>query len=222
MSDFINEEIRQQIEDLFNNLQEPVRILFFEQEECSYCDDTRRLIQEVADLADEIDLQIYDLQEDADVAARYNVDKTPTVVLAARNGTEIRDYGIRYAGIPSGHEFGSLVNDIVRISSRDSGLHEKTRQFIGTLTEPLHLQVFVTPTCPHCPRAVLTAHQMAMESDLIQAEMVEATEFPELSQKYNISGVPNTIVNHGAGSVLGGVPEGMLVQELQKLVTVAA
>lgn len=221
MTNFINEEISEQIEDLFDDLQEPVRVLFFEQEDCSYCEDTRQLIQEVADLADEIDLQIYDLQEDTEIAARYNVDKTPTLVLAARDGDEFRDYGVRYAGIPAGHEFGSLVNDIVRVSSRDSGLHEKTRQFIRTLTEPLHLQVFVTPTCPHCPRAVLTAHQMAMESDLIQAEMVEATEFPELSQKYNISGVPNTIVNHGAGSVLGGVPEGMFVEELKKMLVPA-
>jgi len=221
MSNFINDDVCQQLEDLFADLQEPVRVLFFEQEDCTYCDDTRQLIQEVADLADEIDLQIYDLQEDSEIAARYNVDKTPSLVLAARDGDEIRDYGIRYAGIPAGHEFGSLVNDIVRISSRDSGLHEKTREFIESLTEPLHLQVFVTPTCPHCPRAVLTAHQMAMESDLIQAEMVEATEFPELSQKYNISGVPNTIINHGAGSVVGGVPEGMLVQELEKLLVAA-
>jgi len=221
MSNFMNEQIREQIEELFADLQEPVSILFFEQEDCTYCDDTRQLIQEVVDLSDKLDLQVYHLHEDAEIAAQYNVDKTPVLVLAGRDGDEIRDYGVRYVGIPAGHEFGSLVNDLMQVSSRDSGLHEKTRQFIQTLTEPLHLQVFVTPTCPHCPRAVLTAHQMAIESDLIEAEMVEATEFPELSQKYNISGVPNTIVNHGAGSVLGGVPEGMFVEELQKLLVVA-
>ncbi len=221
MTKFMDDKITEQIEDLFAELQEPVSILFFEKEACTYCEDARQLIQEVAALSEKLDVQIYDLQEDVETAEQYNVDKAPTLVLAAREGDAIQDYGVRYAGIPAGHEFGSLVNDLVQVSSRDSGLQEKTRQFIGSLTQPLHMQVFVTPTCPHCPRAVLTAHQMALESDLIQAEMVEATEFPELSQQYNISGVPNTIINHGAGSVLGGVPEGMLVEELQKMMAVA-
>lgn len=220
MTKFMDDKIREQIEDLFAKLQEPVSILFFEEEACAHCEDARQLIQEVAALSEKLDVQIYDLQEDVETAEQYNVDKAPTLVLAAREGDAIQDYGVRYAGIPAGYEFGSLVNDLVQVSSRDSGLQEKTRQFIGSLTQPLHMQVFVTPTCPHCPRAVLTAHQMAIESDLIQAEMVEATEFPELSQQYNISGVPNTIINHGAGSVLGGVPEGMLVEELQKMVAV--
>lgn len=52
---------------------------------------------------------------------------------------------------------------------------------------------------------------------MVQAEMVEATEFQELSMKYNISGVPNTIINHGSGSVVGSVPEGRMVAELERI-----
>jgi alkyl hydroperoxide reductase subunit AhpF len=80
------------------------------------------------------------------VARLYHVDKVPGLVLAGRDGDQITDFGVRFAGIPSGHEFASLVHDLVLVSSRDSGLDPLTRDFLKNLTSPLHLQVFVTPT----------------------------------------------------------------------------
>jgi hypothetical protein len=61
------------------------------------------------------------------------------------------------------------------------------------------------------------AHQMAMESPMIQAEMVEATEFPELSMRHNVSGVPQTTINEGRAHVVGAVPEQNLLAEIQRV-----
>ncbi len=77
------------------------------------------------------------------------------------------------------------------------------------------MMVFVTPTCPYCPRAVILAHQFAMESPMVQAEMVEAMEFPKLSDQYGVSGVPHTTINYGKGTVVGAVPEAHMLQELK-------
>ena len=60
----------------------------------------------------------------------------------------------------------------------------------------------------------MLAHQMAMESEMVQAEMVEATQFPELSNKYHIMGVPDTVINHGKGKMVGAAPEGKLMAEI--------
>jgi hypothetical protein len=57
---------------------------------------------------------------------------------------------------------------------------------------------------------------MAMESPMVQAEMVEAMEFPDLSNRYRVSGVPQTTINYGAGTVVGGAPEDRLVAEIQQ------
>jgi len=76
--------------------------------------------------------------------------------------------------------------------------------------------VFVTPTCPYCPRAVVLAHQMAMESPHITAEMVEAMEFNELSNRFSVGGVPQTTINEGAGTVIGAVPEEQLLSEINR------
>jgi hypothetical protein len=62
------------------------------------------------------------------------------------------------------------------------------------------------------------AHQMAMESALVQAEMVEATEFPDLSNQYHIMGVPDTVINHGKGKMVGAAPEGQLMAEIMKAI----
>jgi len=60
------------------------------------------------------------------------------------------------------------------------------------------------------------AHQMALESPMVQAEMVEAMEFPDLSNRHHVSGVPQTTINDGAGAVVGAVPEAHLVAEIQR------
>ncbi len=64
----------------------------------------------------------------------------------------------------------------------------------------------------------MLAHQMAMESPLVQAEMVEATEFPELSNQYHIMGVPDTVINQGKGKMVGAAPEGMLLAEIMRAI----
>jgi hypothetical protein len=63
---------------------------------------------------------------------------------------------------------------------------------------------------------VVLAHQMALESPMVEAEMVEAMEFPELSYRFNVSGVPQTTINQGTGTMVGAAPEEMLLAEIQR------
>ncbi len=147
MADLLNDQIKGQVRDVFAEMQAPVQVLFFGQKDnCAYCDDTQQLVTEVVGLSDQLEMSVYDLAKNADVAALYNVDKAPGLVLAGKSGDALVDYGVRYAGIPSGHEFSSLINDLLRVSSGDSGLDVKTREYLKGLEEPVLLQVFVTPT----------------------------------------------------------------------------
>ena len=220
MVTLLNENIQSQVQEAFQAIQEPVHILFFgTQAECQFCADTLQLVNELTDLSTHIELSTFDVDEDAAVAQNYNVELVPGLVIAGEDEDGLVDYGIRYGGIPSGHEFSSLIQDILLVSGRDSGLNESTRDFLAGLTEPVLLQVFVTPTCPYCPQAVITAHRMALESPWVSAEMVEATEFPELSNKYSIMGVPDTVINHGDGKIVGAVPEGRLMIEIKNTLT---
>lgn len=220
MTSLLNDDIKTQVREFFTDLDHPVKILFFgSQDGCEYCQDTRELLEEVASLNEQISVQVYDLDENKDIADRYGMDKAPGFTLLSSSDGEWTDYGVRYAGIPAGHEFTSLINDIVLVSKRDSGLAQETREALGKINSPVRMQVFVTPTCPYCPRAVVLAHQMAMENPLIQAEMIEAMEFNELSNHYGVSGVPHTVINEGKGEVIGAVPEGHLLQKIEEVLS---
>jgi glutaredoxin-like protein len=211
----LNDEIKKQVQEAFSQLKDPGEVLYFgRQDDCEYCDQTLQLSEEVIALSEILHLSKYDLDADVELARSYNVDKAPGLVIAARDGDQLIDYGVRMAGIPAGHEFSSLIQDLILISNRDSGLSQQSRYMLVRIDKPVTLQVFVTPTCPYCPRAVILAHQMAMESGMVQAEMVEAMEFPELSRRHNVSGVPQTTINDGAGHVIGAVPEENLLAEI--------
>jgi len=97
------------------------------------------------------------------------------------------------------------------ISKGDSGLGPASREKLKALAGPLDLQVFVTPTCPYCPRAVLMAFRMAMESAQVTAAMVEATEFPQLANRYQVSGVPHTVIGGSPQPMIGAYPEAAAV-----------
>jgi glutaredoxin-like protein len=218
MPPVLDDKVRKQIEDIFKQLRHPVGILFFQDDDCEYCDQTHELLTELAALSDHITLKEYRIETDPGFSEQYGVEQAPTTVIGGMDGDTFIDYGIRFMGIPSGHEFTSLIRDILMISGRDSGLRSETRDFLATLDRPIRLQVFVTPTCPYCPQSVVLAHQMAMESDMVEAEMVEAMEFIDLSDQYGVSGVPHIVINDGAGEIIGAVPEAELLQKIRQVV----
>jgi Thioredoxin domain len=76
--------------------------------------------------------------------------------------------------------------------------------------------IFVSPNWPYCPQPVMHAHQLTIESPMIQAKMIEANEFSVIAMRYNVSGVPQININDGAGVILGAMPEDNLFTELMK------
>lgn len=216
---FLNSELQQQVREMLAPVTQPVKLVVFTQGEgaleCEMCSDTRQLLEEVATLSDQISVEVYDFVADAGLAAAYGIEKIPAVAVL-RGGDETQDYGIRLYGIPSGYEFSTLIEDLVMVGSGEFGLSAKTLAALEALPGPIDIQVFVTPTCPYCPRAVLLAHKLAMASDKVTAAMVEATEFPHLANKYQVYGVPRTVVNDVI-HIEGAVPESMLLEKMGTL-----
>ena len=147
MEKLLNEQVVGQIKEAFDQIDQPVQMLFFgTKEHCDYCNETQQLLTELAEINERVHLSVHDVNEDAELAAQYKVDKAPAIVIAGRDGDQVIPLGIQFSGIPSGYEFSTLINDILFASKRDSGLGAATREFLKSLTQPLLLQVFVTPT----------------------------------------------------------------------------
>ncbi len=206
---FLQEKDKEYIRKLFSDLKEPVKLINFSQEiECQYCSETRQILEELVELNEKLSLELYNFVTNKDMVEKYHVDKVPATIIAGD-----KDYGIRYYGIPSGYEFSTVLEDILDVSKRDSGLSPQSRELLKQIDAPLRLQVFVTPTCPYCPKSVHLAHKIAIENENVTADMVEATEFPELSMRYNVRGVPRTMIGE-TYHVEGALPEDAYVSKI--------
>jgi glutaredoxin-like protein len=177
--------------DFEEKLEKPVKILMFTQEiECRFCSDTRQLVQELATLSGKITVEVYDFVADADKAKEYGIDKIPALAIIGE-----KDYGVRIYGIPYGYELQTLIEAIINVSKGKTDLTDKTKKILTEVKKPVHIQVFVSLTCNHCPVAAAVAHKLAVESDLVRADVIDGTEFPQLTQKYAVMGVPKIIIN---------------------------
>jgi glutaredoxin-like protein len=206
----IQEKDAKIVKERLAKLSSPVTLAVFTQEfECDYCRETRELAEEVAGLAGgKVKVEVYDFLKDTPKAESLAIDKIPAIAVLSDGG---EDRGIRFFGIPAGYEFASLLETIEMMSRGSSGLSPASREKLASLKDPLALQVFVTPTCPYCPRAVVLAFKLAMESKLVTASMVEATEFPHLANKYQVSGVPHTVIGEIPQPMIGAYPEAAAV-----------
>ena len=206
---FLTEKDQEYVRNLFENIQDEVKLIMFTQElECQYCRETRQILEEVSALSDKISLTVYNFQTDKAVADKYGIDKIPATVIEGK-----KDFGIRYYGIPSGYEFSSLLEDILDVSRGESGFAPEAKEQLAKIDKPVEIQVFVTPTCPYCPKAVRMASKAAIENEHIRSAMVEATEFPHLAMRYNVRGVPRTMIGEDF-PIEGAVPEKAFVDKL--------
>jgi glutaredoxin-like protein len=184
--------------------------------ECAYCADTRNLLEEVCDLSDKLHLEVKDFVADMPEAERLGIARIPAFVLTGKARGQVR-----YFGIPAGYEFSSLVEDLIDVAAGTTDLSAATRETLAALQTDLHIQVFVTPTCPYCPRAARLAHKLAVESAHVTADVVEVSEFPELSQRYNIYGVPKTVVNEDLAAMEGAIPESRFMRDVMSALEAA-
>lgn len=207
----LSEDLRNRLQKELDELPRRVKLVVFTQEfECANCRENTALARELASISDKLDIEVYNFALDKGVVERYGVDKIPAIAVKGA-----KDYGVRFYGVAGGYEFTSLLEAIKAIAAGESGLAPETKEALRRLKEPVHFQVFVTLTCPYCPTAVQLAHKMALESDMVRADMVESSEFPHLVQKYNVFAVPKTVVNEEV-SFEGAQSESLFLEQVMK------
>jgi alkyl hydroperoxide reductase subunit AhpF len=139
----ITEEVAGQLRQEFEKLQGPVRLAVFSQALADpESEQVRRLVEELAALDPKITAESYNFVLDTAKVEEMKISRIPAIAILG----ETKDYGIRMYGLPSGYEFGSLIDAILDVSSGDSGLSAPTREALAAIARPVHVQVFSTPT----------------------------------------------------------------------------
>lgn len=200
---------RTKVHERLQALNQPVRLVFFGQSiDCDTCGEARRLLAELAEASAMVAVEELNLVLDREAAQHYGIDRAPGIAVAGPG-----DARVRFLGAPLGHEFGSLVDAVVTVSTGHPDLSEDTRARIATLARPVHIQVFSTPTCTYCARAVDLACRLAVESPLVTATAISAVEFPDLVRRHRVTGVPKIVMNDRV-ELLGAQPESVFVDAI--------
>ncbi len=193
----------------FEKLTGDVELIVFTQEnECQFCKDTKEVVLEVASLSPKIKTKVYDFVINGDEDIKYNIKKIPAIAIVGKT-----DYGIRYYGVPAGYEFAAFVEDIIDVSRGATSLPDGIKAKLAEIKKPVHIQVFVSPTCPYCPKAARIAHQFAIENEFIRSDVIEMTEFPYLVQRYAIMSTPHIVINEDT-SFLGAQPPEVFIEQI--------
>ncbi len=200
-----------EVTKIFGALVRDVHVKVYTQKlECPTCTDTETILRELDGLSERLKVSFLNPQTDSEEASRDGVERVPALIV-----TDATHCRVKFYGTPSGYEFSSLLTTIIDTGGSEEPLTEGTIQFLSDLDTDILMQVFVTPTCPHCPGAAVLASRMARYSSRVRSEVIEANEFPELSRKFRVQGVPRTIVN-GIFYVEGSISETMMTDALKK------
>jgi len=205
------------------NLEGKVKIDFFTQrasnlvvpgrEECATCEEAAVLIEEIAALNVNVVLTTHEFRDEAEEAQKLGVDKVPAFVL---RGPANRP--VRFFGVPGGNEFPNFIETILQLSKTSIALPDEVAKKVKKLKDKATIDVYVTPTCPHCPGVVRAAFRLAQASAHIEASATEIGEFPRLAQQLGVRAVPFIVIN-GRDAFAGGVDEAGLVEAIQQSFT---
>jgi len=221
MGKLLKEKDVNYIKELFDrNLVNPVELVLFLESEGSdkvspankqYLPYTEEIVKELTEISNKIKLTVY--KDDKEKEQEYGVREISALFVQGKNTNK----NVVFYGIPSGHEFTSLLEDIIDASQGTTHLSIGSKGTIKDIKTPVEILVFVTPSCPYCPRAVRTAHQFAMENNLIVASMIEANEFPRWSQEHSVYAVPKVIINEKV-QFEGALPEDIFLNNVLEAV----
>ncbi|MFW5658514.1 MAG: thioredoxin family protein, partial [Bacteroidota bacterium] len=143
---------------------------------------------------DLIDIQIAQYDQHRYLAAKYRIEQVPAIVALPQDETQ-PDPGLRFYGLPSHYEFLTFLDVLSGLSRNEVDLHPSTLESLKKLEHNVHIKVFYTQNCALCPMVTHLAYQFALASDKVFTESLDASEFPQYAEFYNVRGVPYIIMN---------------------------
>jgi len=197
------------IQKKFVGLAGDVKLKVFTQEmECNFCKETRELALDLGTLSSKIKVEIYDFVKNGDEVMGYKIKRIPAIAIVGK-----LDFGIRYYGVPAGYELPTMIDTIIDVSKGSTTLPEPIKKRLAEIKKDVHLQVFVSPTCPYCPKAARIAQQFAIENENIRSDIIEMIEFPYLVQKYSVMSTPHIVINEDT-AFMGAHPADVFIDQI--------
>ncbi|MCJ8342101.1 MAG: FAD-dependent oxidoreductase [Cetobacterium sp.] len=189
---FLDEDIKGQLIEIFKKFENPVEIVSILDPYKEISQDIKKLLTELEELSDKIKVSIFNFGENFQLEEKIKMDEYPTIAFLDKDG----EYsGIKFTGLPSGHELNSFIISLYNVAGPGQGVNEETLSEIQSINKPVKLKIAVSLSCSLCPEVVIGAQRIASLNKNIDAEMIEIFAFPGIREKYKIMSVPALILN---------------------------
>ncbi|WP_320047657.1 FAD-dependent oxidoreductase [uncultured Ilyobacter sp.] len=189
---FLKEDIASQIRGVFGKMEREVILVTIVDESVKKSLELKEVLEEITELGDKLKLEVYKRGENPEVEEKINADKYPVVAFLDNEG---RYRGVKFHGIPGGHELNSFVMAVHNLAGPGQVITPEILEKIKEIDKKVNIKVGVSLTCHHCPDAVIAAQRLAIENENIEAEMIDVLQFADIRSKYNIMSVPAIIIN---------------------------
>lgn len=189
---FLDEDIKGQLIEIFKKFENPVEIVSILDPYKEISQDIKKLLIELEELSDKIKVSIFNFGENLQIEEKIKMDEYPTIAFLDKDG---KYSGIKFTGLPSGHELNSFIISLYNVAGPGQGVNEDTLSEIQSINKPVKLKIAVSLSCSLCPEVVIGAQRIASLNKNIDAEMIEIFAFPGIREKYKIMSVPALILN---------------------------
>lgn len=205
------EQMREQLSGIFSKLTKTVTLLQVMDSSEPKCLELDSFLTEFSALNEKINLKTIQKGENLVLEKICNIDKLPSVVILDEN----EEYtGIKFSGIPSGHEVNSIVLAVYNVGSQGQEIQEATVNKIKALPKK-KVQIFVSLTCHYCPEVVAACQRISSLNSNVEAEMVDIGVFPDLKKEKKIMSVPAMIIDEKE-TVFGSKTMDEIIEILEK------
>lgn len=205
------EQMREQLSGIFSKLTKSVTLLQIMDSSEPKCLELDSFLTEFAALNEKIQLKTIQKGEDTALEQMYTIDKLPSVVILDENE---KYTGIKFSGIPSGHEVNSIVLAVYNVGSQGQEIQTTTVDKIKALPKK-KVQIFVSLTCHYCPEVVAACQRISSLNSNVEAEMVDIGVFPELKKEKKIMSVPAMIIDEKE-TIFGSKTMDEIIEILEK------
>jgi glutaredoxin-like protein len=205
----IDDSTKEEVRKNLSQMKEDVEILFFESEG-QFTNEIKQLLSEISEINSKVKISFHNVGDEK--SKYYDINEGPVLKILSKH----LKGDFRFYGIPSGYEFATLLY-ILNVASNGE-INGPLVDVSKKINNDIKLEVFLSPTCPHCPSSAIVAFKLAMLNEKVKAHVYEVMEFPQKAQKYKVSGIPKTIINEGKYEYIGGLPEDMASKEILKTI----
>jgi len=177
----LDANLKQQLQAYLGRMTQPIEIVAT-LDSSAAAGEMRELLEEIAALSSLITLR----QRAADGSVR-----APSFSVS-RVGSEM---GIRFAGIPMGHEFTSLVLALLQAGGHPPKADAAVIEQINALDADLDFEVYISLSCQNCPDVVQALNLMAVLNPRVRATMIDGALFQAEVEAKQIMAVPTVHLN---------------------------